>query len=87
MNYYMNVLDLFQTYPLVYVLMNRRTTEAYVNALKFVHENLIELVGKGIIIDFESAMRAALKVVVPNLPILGCLFHHIQALQRKMNNN
>lgn len=65
--------------------MNRRTTEAYVNALKFINQNIIELEG-GIIIDFENAMRAALKIVCPNLAILGCLFHHCQALQRKMKS-
>lgn len=64
--------------------MSRRTTQAYVSALKYVHENLIELEGQGIIIDFESAMRAALKIVVPHLPIFGCWFHHVQALRRMM---
>lgn len=75
-----------QTYPLVYVLMKRRTTEAYVNAFKFIDEKIIELIGSGIIIDFENAMRAALKIVCPNLPILGCLFHYVQAIQRKMKS-
>lgn len=64
--------------------MTKRTIEAYTAGLKFVNEHLIELIGNGIIIDFESAMRAALKKVAPNLPVLGCLFHHVQAVQRKM---
>lgn len=66
--------------------MTRRTTIAYVRALKFIHENLIEINGRGIIIDFEAAMRTALKTVVPELPVLGCLFHHIQALQRMLKS-
>lgn len=64
--------------------MTRRTIEAYVAALKYVHLNLIALNGSGIIIDFESAMRASLKIVVPDLKIYGCWFHHVQALRRMM---
>lgn len=64
--------------------MSKRTTVAYIAALNFVHQNLIELQRAGIIIDFENAMRAALKKVAPNLPVFGCLFHYNQALHRKM---
>lgn len=64
--------------------MTRRTTNAYVAALQYVNENIIELKGMGIIIDFEKAMRAALKKVSPNIPILGCWFHFCQALRRQM---
>lgn len=74
----------FQTYPIVWVLMTRRTTAAYVNALEYVNENLLPLEGEGIVLDFEKAMRAALKIVAPNLPAHGCFFHHVQALLRKM---
>lgn len=66
--------------------MTKRTTEAYVNALRYVNDKLIPLEGKGIIMDFEKAMRAAMKIVAPNLPACGCLFHHIQALIRKMRS-
>lgn len=64
--------------------MSRRTIAAYTAALNFIQDNLIELQGAGIIIDFELAMRAALKKVAPNIPLYGCLFHHMQALYRKM---
>lgn len=64
--------------------MTRRTIESYEAALNFVHENLIELEGAGIIIDFENAMRTALKRVCPNLPVYGCLFHFVQATTRKV---
>lgn len=66
--------------------MTRRTIEAYVAALDFVNQNLFELKGKGIIIDFENAMRAALKKVSPDLPVYGCLFHFMQALTRQMKS-
>lgn len=66
--------------------MTRRTIEAYVAAPSFINQNLLELQGAGIIIDFEDAMRSALKKVSPNIPIYGCLFHYMQALQRKMKS-
>lgn len=64
--------------------MTHRTTAAYVAALNYVNENIFQLVGRGIIIDFEKAMRASIKTVAPNLPIYGCWFHYAQALKRKM---
>lgn len=73
-----------QTFPLVYVLMTRRTTAAYVNALEFIHTKLIPLKGKGLIIDFEKAMRAAVKQVTTDLDIYGCWFHFCQSIRRKM---
>lgn len=63
--------------------MTRRTTEAYVSALKYVHTYLIPLFGKGFIIDFEKAMRSALRRVVPNVKVIGCWFHFCQAVRRK----
>lgn len=76
----------FQTYPLVFVLMTRRTMKAYIEAYKYIHANLIELKGNGIIIDFEAAMRGGLKEVAIDLPVLGCFFHYCQALQRYMKS-
>lgn len=66
--------------------MTRRTIAAYIAALSFANEHLIELKGNGIVIDFENAMRVAIKKVSPNLPVFGCLFHHIQAIQLKMRS-
>lgn len=64
--------------------MTRKTTEAYKDALEYVNENLIELQGRGMITDFEKAMRSALHQVVPDLKTYGCWFHYCQALRRKM---
>lgn len=66
--------------------MTRRTIEAYFSALEFVNQNLFGLKGAGIIIDFENAMRAALKKISPDLRVYGCLFHFMQALTRQMQS-
>lgn len=67
--------------------MTKRTVQAYIGALKYVHEKLIELVGQGIIIDFEQAMRTAIKTLFPELAVFGCWFHHCQALRRAVASN
>lgn len=78
------VIVLEQTYPIVWILMTHRTTDAYAAALQYVNDNIFEINGSGIIIDFEKAMRAGIKRVSPNIRILGCWFHFAQALKRKM---
>lgn len=78
----------FQSFPLAFVLMSRRTIEAYESAFKYINDRLIPLRGDGIIIDFEKAMRKGLKQVLETnqseMPILGCWFHFAQSLRRKM---
>lgn len=64
--------------------MTRRTKDAYFSVFKYIHENLIPLIGKGIIIDFEKAIRLALKELEIGIYILGCWFHFCQSLRRKM---
>lgn len=73
-----------KTFPIVFVLMSRKTTNAYYSVLKYVHENLIPLVGSGIIIDFEKAERLAISRLNTGIVIYGCWFHFCQALRRKL---
>lgn len=62
--------------------MTRQTQKAYREALKYLHENVIPLRGKAIIMDFEQAMRSGFSDVIPDMKVLGCWFHHCQALRR-----
>lgn len=62
--------------------MTRRTRKAYRSAFAYIHENLISLNGMAIITDFEQAMRQGVNDVVPHIRVLGCWFHHCQALRR-----
>lgn len=64
--------------------MTKRSTEAYLNVLKYIHENLIPIEGSSIIIDFERAMRLALIKLNTKIDILGCWFHFCQSLRRKL---
>lgn len=64
--------------------MSSRTTKAYQSVFEYIHKNILPLHGKGIITDFEQALRNALKSVSPETPLFGCWFHHCQALRRKV---
>lgn len=73
-----------KTFPIIYALMSRKSTNAYLSVLKYVHENLIPIAGAGIIIDFEKAERLAISKLNSGITILGCWFHFCQALRRKL---
>lgn len=64
--------------------MSRQTTDAYKSVLGYIHENILPLNAKGIITDFELALRNALKHTVPETPLYCCWFHHCQAIRRKV---
>lgn len=67
--------------------MSCRTTDAYVHALNYLHTNVLPLCAKGIISDFELALRNALRKVVPETPLISCWFHHCQCLRRNIASN
>lgn len=64
--------------------MSNRTTQAYQSVFEYVHNFILPLDGKGIITDFEQALRNGLRNVIPDTPLYGCWFHHCQALRRKL---
>lgn len=64
--------------------MSNRNTEAYASVFNYIHTNVLPLHAKGIITDFELAMRNGLKTVVPDTPLYACWFHHCQCLRRNM---
>lgn len=64
--------------------MTNRTTEAYKSVFNYVHQNVLPLDSKAIITDFERALRNAIREVVPLTKMLGCWFHHCQALRRQV---
>lgn len=64
--------------------MSNRTTQAYQSVFDYIHKNILPLNGKGIITDFEQALRNSLQNTVPETPLYGCWFHHCQAVRRKL---
>lgn len=64
--------------------MSNRTTEAYKSVFDYIHQNVLPLDAGAIITDFERALRNALNATVPLTKLLGCWFHHCQALRGKV---
>lgn len=60
---------MFQTYPLVYIMMTRKTQKAYEHALRYVNDNVFSLQCEAMITDYEEGMRNAVREVVPGLGI------------------
>ncbi|XP_071642158.1 uncharacterized protein [Temnothorax longispinosus] len=68
-----------RTFPIVYAIMEGRTTNNYIDVLRKV-TGVIKIVPEVAIADFEKAERKALQTVFPNVQVRGCFFHYSQAL-------
>lgn len=69
-------------FPFIFVLMTRRTQEAYSHLIKYINTDLIDIQPASIITDYEVAMRNALRLAYPDADMKACWFHHCQAVKR-----
>lgn len=76
---------MFQSWPIIYVLMTRRTSAAYVEVLRYIEDQICKLNPKSFMSDFEFGLRRALRLVYPGVKTHGCWFHLKQAVQRHAN--
>ena len=67
----------WQTFPLAYILMTRKTIEAYHSAFNFLKEE-IPLNPSALMSDFEAAIQSSCEIVFPGIQVHGCLFHYCQ---------
>ena len=67
--------------PLAFVLMSRRTMVDYVEVLNRICHSLPSISVQVITLDYERAAWNAIKQVIPDVQIKGCLFHYAQVLQ------
>lgn len=71
--------------PLVFVLMANKKEKDYKKVLKKIIELLPSKPAiKQVTIDFEKALWAAFRTVLPAISIMGCVFHWTQAVWRKV---
>jgi hypothetical protein len=70
--------------PLVYILMNDRSTSTYVKVLTAIKDSHPGLNPATVMTDFEQAAILAFKTVFPNVVQQGCLFHLSQCIWRRM---
>lgn len=70
-------------FPLCYVLMSKKTEEAYRQVFAYIEQHIFQLQPTKMMMDFEGAMRKSFKRVHPGVIVLGCWFHHNQAIRRR----
>lgn len=59
--------------------MTKKTTEAYQAVFSYIHENILELQCSQFMMDYEKAMQKGLELVMPDINVRHCWFHHKQA--------
>lgn len=72
-----------KVFPIVYVLMTRKTTLAYKHIFRFINEKVCSLACHSFTTDYECAMRNALKELFPETRMVACWFHYSQALKKR----
>lgn len=71
-----------QSYPLAYILMEKKNFEAYDDVFTMLKEFIPSHLITEIMADYESATRKAAKKHFPKARRVGCWFHYIQAINR-----
>ncbi|KAG5684470.1 hypothetical protein PVAND_013704 [Polypedilum vanderplanki] len=66
----------------LFVFMERRTVDSYKDVFNYLKENGFSF--NTIMLDFEQAIKSAIRLVFPSCKILGCQFHYSQCLLRQM---
>lgn len=70
-------------YPLVYALMERKSTAAYVSVLNTLVELVPNINVRSVMADYEAALRQGIRNVLPAANLLGCWFHYARAVHKK----
>lgn len=71
-----------QVFPMVFVLMTRKTAESYTHIFQYIDKEVCSLRASRYMTDFETAMRNGLKQIYPDAEFHTCWFHLCQAARR-----
>lgn len=77
-----SVIFMDRSYPLAYILMERKNFQAYDNVFKELKKLLPAHLVTEIMSDYESATRKAVRKHFPDANLVGCWFHYVQAINR-----
>lgn len=78
--------NVLQVIPVFYVFMERKTTAAYIALFEFIKSKWPHWSSPEIKTDFELAIIAALRCVLPLSSHRGCWFHFCQVISNIINN-
>lgn len=68
---------LFQIFPIAWVFMHGKTEAIYKSIFKVIFKGFGSY-DKGVMCDYEQAMRNAVKTTLPKALLQGYFFHHVQ---------
>ncbi|XP_051163107.1 uncharacterized protein LOC127282712 [Leptopilina boulardi] len=71
-----------KSFPIIWVLMSRKTTEAYRSVFRKLKDMIPEFQIHEAMTDYEVALQSALREEFPGIIVHGCHFHYCQALYR-----
>ncbi|XP_066590864.1 uncharacterized protein [Prorops nasuta] len=67
-----------KSFPIVWILMNKKTESAYRGVLNFVKFKILNKMNPVYVhCDFEKAIQNSVKTIFPETVIKGCYFHYI----------
>jgi len=73
------------TFPVVYAMMERKTTALYKAVLEKVKELVSDFQPSQVLADFEEAPTATLREVLGDqLTVSGCWFHYSKAIMKRL---
>lgn len=71
-------------HPIVYALLQNKSTRTYVNMFQILKEIEPNLNPASIVCDYEQAAHCAMRAIFPNVQIKGCFFHLGQNMQKHL---
>lgn len=75
----------FQVYPIIYCLMQYRTTVSYTALFRILRETILggEIQIGTVMTDYEKPLRRAIEESFPEASMKGCWFHYAKAVYMK----
>lgn len=73
----------FKIFPVIFAVMTNKTTKLYRKIFQYI-KNKLKINAVKIVADYEFSLRKAAKQVWCKAKIIGCWFHYVQAIRRKI---